>query len=531
MPAIAVHARSGSMASPCIVVSFPLSGRGPRGHHAPGARTDGQLHPMQQAFLDAQAFQCGFCTAGMIMTSASLSEEAKKDLPFHLKGNLCRCTGYHAIEDAIHGIVSVEEDRAGHACGASIRQPAWPRRSSPATPITRWTSRWRGCFTSRSSARRMRMRASRPSARKRPSPFRASMPCSHGRTSRDGPTRRPLTTTSTSIPTTPTCWTTSRGSSASGSSPWSPKPRPPRRKAAGWWKWTTKCFPPCSTPRRPCVPGAPILHGGEDAESRIEDPEHNVFKKIESRDSATWTRDLPRRTPSTKARTRCPRSSTRTWRPTARSRGAARTAASTSAPARRRLTSPRSSSPTCSACIPHQIHVFSECVGGGFGGKQELLTEDLCVLAVLKTGRPGEVGVHSLRGVHRDGHPPSDEDHDQAGREEGWHADGDADPHRLQHRRLRQPRRRGTGLVARLRDGHLPLLATRRGLAMRSTRTRCRPAPSGDMAPRQPAFAIESRHRRTGPQAGHRPVHDAAQEHDSGRTIPCTASGPSRTTA
>ena len=37
---------------------------------------------------------------------------------------------------------------------------------------------------------------------------------------------------------------------------------------------------------------------------------------------------------------------------------------------------------------PHQFHVFSECVGGGFGGKQELLTEDLCVLAALKTGRP-----------------------------------------------------------------------------------------------------------------------------------------------
>jgi putative selenate reductase molybdopterin-binding subunit len=37
---------------------------------------------------------------------------------------------------------------------------------------------------------------------------------------------------------------------------------------------------------------------------------------------------------------------------------------------------------------PHQFHVFSEHVGGGFGGKQELLTEDLCVLAALKTGRP-----------------------------------------------------------------------------------------------------------------------------------------------
>ena len=49
-----------------------------------------QLHPMQQAFIHAQGFQCGFCTAGMIMTAASLGEEDRKDLPRILKGNLCR---------------------------------------------------------------------------------------------------------------------------------------------------------------------------------------------------------------------------------------------------------------------------------------------------------------------------------------------------------------------------------------------------------------------------------------------------------
>ena len=78
---------------------------------------------MQQAFLNAQAFQCGFCAAGMIMTSASLSEEEKKDLPFRLKGNLCRCTGYHAIEDALAGVGHVEPDRVGHVCGASLQNP------------------------------------------------------------------------------------------------------------------------------------------------------------------------------------------------------------------------------------------------------------------------------------------------------------------------------------------------------------------------------------------------------------------------
>ena len=76
-----------------------------------GLASDGILHPMQKQFLQAQGFQCGFCTPGMIMTAASLTEDdIQNDLARHLKGNLCRCTGYHAIEDAIHGVATVEQD-------------------------------------------------------------------------------------------------------------------------------------------------------------------------------------------------------------------------------------------------------------------------------------------------------------------------------------------------------------------------------------------------------------------------------------
>lgn len=64
------------------------------------------LHPMQQQFLDRQGFQCGFCTAGMVMTAATFDDEQKADLPRNLKGNLCRCTGYTAIEDAVCGRAS-----------------------------------------------------------------------------------------------------------------------------------------------------------------------------------------------------------------------------------------------------------------------------------------------------------------------------------------------------------------------------------------------------------------------------------------
>lgn len=61
----------------------------------------GGLSRTQQAFLDHQGFQCGFCTAGMVMTTAALDDAQRADLPRALKGNLCRCTGYRAIEDAV----------------------------------------------------------------------------------------------------------------------------------------------------------------------------------------------------------------------------------------------------------------------------------------------------------------------------------------------------------------------------------------------------------------------------------------------
>ena len=74
----------------CLVPAFRAADRAVT--TIEGLERDGVLHPMQQAFLDAQAFQCGFCTAGMIMTAAGLDDEGRADLPRALKGNLCRCT-------------------------------------------------------------------------------------------------------------------------------------------------------------------------------------------------------------------------------------------------------------------------------------------------------------------------------------------------------------------------------------------------------------------------------------------------------
>ncbi|GAA1243520.1 molybdopterin-dependent oxidoreductase [Kitasatospora nipponensis] len=92
-----------------------------------GLARNGELHPMQQRFLDAQGFQCGFCTAGFLMTTSALDEEQLTDLPRSLKGNLCRCTGYRAIEDAIRGVRHTERPCAGQAVGRSLGAPAGPQ--------------------------------------------------------------------------------------------------------------------------------------------------------------------------------------------------------------------------------------------------------------------------------------------------------------------------------------------------------------------------------------------------------------------
>src|SRR6185436_10221596 len=106
----------------CITPAFRADGREVTTIEGLGSREN--LHPMQQRFRDAPGFQCGFCTAGMIMTSATFTDAQKQDLPRALKGNLCRCTGYRAIEDAINGVVAIAEAPPGQAVGASVGAPA-----------------------------------------------------------------------------------------------------------------------------------------------------------------------------------------------------------------------------------------------------------------------------------------------------------------------------------------------------------------------------------------------------------------------
>jgi aerobic-type carbon monoxide dehydrogenase small subunit (CoxS/CutS family) len=70
-----------------------------------GLSTDGELHPLQQAFVENLALQCGFCTPGFLMMSKALLDSSpaptRHEIVEHLDGNICRCTGYEPIVRAV----------------------------------------------------------------------------------------------------------------------------------------------------------------------------------------------------------------------------------------------------------------------------------------------------------------------------------------------------------------------------------------------------------------------------------------------
>jgi carbon-monoxide dehydrogenase small subunit len=75
-----------------------------------GLATNGELHPMQQAFHENHALQCGYCTPGMIMAATSFLKDhpspSEDEIRHGLEGNLCRCTGYHNIVKAVQAVAS-----------------------------------------------------------------------------------------------------------------------------------------------------------------------------------------------------------------------------------------------------------------------------------------------------------------------------------------------------------------------------------------------------------------------------------------
>jgi carbon-monoxide dehydrogenase small subunit len=104
----------GKPVSSCTYLACDIDGREVR--TVEGEAVDGELSPVQKAFVRCSALQCGFCTPGFVMATTALLEEnpapSEKEVSHHLEGNLCRCTGYlpimEAAMEAAHGSGATE---------------------------------------------------------------------------------------------------------------------------------------------------------------------------------------------------------------------------------------------------------------------------------------------------------------------------------------------------------------------------------------------------------------------------------------
>ena len=94
---------NGALVNSCLV--FTLEAEGAEVTTVEGVADGGQLHPVQQAFVETGGLQCGFCTPGFIMSAKALLERnpnpTEQEIRLAISGNLCRCTGYDKIVKAI----------------------------------------------------------------------------------------------------------------------------------------------------------------------------------------------------------------------------------------------------------------------------------------------------------------------------------------------------------------------------------------------------------------------------------------------
>ena len=92
----------GKLVCSCLVLAAQADGHDVT--TVEGLATDGELHPVQQAFVDQDALQCGFCTSGQIMSAVAAVEQDVADVREFMSGNICRCAAYPNIVAAIEQV-------------------------------------------------------------------------------------------------------------------------------------------------------------------------------------------------------------------------------------------------------------------------------------------------------------------------------------------------------------------------------------------------------------------------------------------
>jgi CO/xanthine dehydrogenase Mo-binding subunit/aerobic-type carbon monoxide dehydrogenase small subunit (CoxS/CutS family) len=344
---------------------------------------DGGLHPMQAKFLAAQGFQCGFCTPGMVLTAASLNQEQLRDLPAALKGNLCRCTGYRAIEDAIAGVTHVIPEEG---CGGSPGAPAGPA-------VVTGRARYTLDVEAPAGVLHMKLlRSPHPHARVTSidSSAALALPGVHTvLTSADSPSKlyssaqheNPTVDPDDTMVLDPVVRCIGQRVAAVLADS-----EAAAEAGCRALKVEYELLPAVFDPELAMQQDAPLLHADKGRTSRIFDPARNLAGAV-ARTEGDVEAGFAAADAVIEATYSTPRIAHAALETQAAvgwlEDGCLTIRSSTQVPflTRRALAS-------LFDLPSEKVRVFCERVGGGFGGKQEMLVEDIVALAVLKTGRP-----------------------------------------------------------------------------------------------------------------------------------------------
>ncbi|MFI6622562.1 molybdopterin-dependent oxidoreductase [Streptomyces sp. NPDC050528] len=369
----------------CLYPAFRADGRSVTTVEGLAAE-DGELHPVQRKFLDAQGFQCGFCTAGFLMTTAALNEDQLTDLPRAFKGNLCRCTGYRAIEDAVRGVCHAEAPGAGEAVGRNLPAPAGPQ-------VVTGTARYTFDIDVPGLLHMKLLRSPHAHARITAIDTTAALqvpgvqavfthydaPERHFSTARhEHPTEDP---DDTRVLDDTVRYIGQRVAAVVADS------EAAAEEGCRRIEMTYKILPSVLDPEEAMRPGAPVVHDKDAATARISRPQSNVVGEAHGEIGSVETgfAEADAIYEDTYRTQRVQHASLETHGAVAwfdeDNRLTVRTSSQTPFLTRRAL---------CALYdLPEeQVRVVAGRVGGGFGGKQEMLVEDIVALAVLRLRRP-----------------------------------------------------------------------------------------------------------------------------------------------
>ena len=370
----------------CIIPAARMDGRSVT--TAAGLAPTDELHPAQESLVEHFGFQCGFCTAGMAVTASTLGAGDLPDLDRRMKGNLCRCTGYRAIRESITasvlGPVRETAPRA-RGVGQSVHPPAAERVVQGLEPYT--------FDTDLTGALTLRVLSS-PHAHARITAIDTSEAESLDGvvavfTHRDAPERR---------------YSTARHEHATDDSDdtrlLDDVVRHVGQRVAAVVAETAaiaeaasrlirvdyEILPAVFDPELARTPGAPLIHPERTPEDRVEQAERNVIQSIHG-----GYGDVDAALAASAATV------SGEWRTSRVSHAQLETHGSIGWLDDEGRLVIRTSSQVpfltrdalCSLFeLPQErVRVFTARVGGGFGGKQEMYTEDLVAFAVLRTGR------------------------------------------------------------------------------------------------------------------------------------------------